>query len=253
MPQDDEADGEPNKADKNNKGTKERNAGLWLIVLTGGIILAVLLFVSVYLPNMTERVKFFTVNALSISILAAIAVQAFIYLKQQEIMRGQLDVMKASIRQTKRFFDLTERPSLGIEGEMEFSQEPNGERYIEVIIKNSGKSPAVQVRSGITTGIQIPDTYVPIDRCPEPAKGEMMGMESRGVIAISGSTYLSSKNLTIEEFEGVIKGELQYFIWIYVTYLKNSRQRKPYIFESYSRYKAENGIFVVCPTHNDAT
>lgn len=252
MPQDDEANGNPDSANKNNKGPKERNAGLWVIVVAGGIFLGVLLFVSIYLPNMTERVKFFTVNALSISILVAIAVQAFIYLRQQEIMRGQLDIMKAGVRQTKRFFDLTERPSLGIEGEMEFSQEPNGEGYIEVVIRNSGKSPAIQVRSGISTGIQIPDTFVPTDRCPEPAKGEMLGMESRGVIAIGGSTFLTSKNLTVEEFDGVIKGELQYFIWVYVTYLKNARQRKPYVFESYSRYRAETGVFAVCETHNDA-
>lgn len=253
MPQNDEANGNPNKANKNNKGSKERNTGLWLIVLAGCIFLGVLLFVSIYLPNMAERVKFFTVNALSISILVAIAVQAFIYLRQQEIMRGQLGVMKANIRQTKRFFDSTERPSLGIEGEMEFSQDPNGEGFIEVVIKNSGKSPAIQVLSGISTGIQVPGLYVPIDRCPEPAKGEMLGMESRGVIAIGGTTILSSKNLTVEEFEQVIKGELQYFVWIYVTYLKTAGQRKPYVFEAYSRYRAETGVFAVCPTHNDAT
>jgi hypothetical protein len=157
-------------------------------------------------------------------------------------------------RQTARFFDITERPSLGIEGEMEWGQDPTTEEgFVEVTIKNSGKSPAVHVLGGMGSGIQVPGKFVPLDHCPEPDTGESFGTKSRGVIAIGGTTYLTGKSLTGKEFKGVLTGKLQYFVWIRLTYLKNPRQKKPYIFESYSRYQADTGLFVVCDTHNEAT
>jgi hypothetical protein len=60
------------------------------ILVFGGILFGALLIVSVFAPNMSERIKFFTVNALSLLVLLAIAIQAFIYHQQREIMERQL-------------------------------------------------------------------------------------------------------------------------------------------------------------------
>lgn len=251
MPDTPQTEGNPQNSQPNNKNLPR--SYVRRIVVYSFIAFAILLGLSIWWPNLAERTKFFTNSGLLLALLIVAIAQVLIYHRQQEIMRGQLDVMKAGIRQTKRFFDLTERPSLGMEGEMEFSQEPTGEAFIQVTIKNSGKSPAVRVLSGISTGIEIPNIHNPMGHCPEPAKGEMLGIESRGVIAIGGTTFLSSKTLTAEEFMQVIEGDLKFVIWVYVSYCKNAGQRKPYIFESYSSYKAETGEFVVCPTHNNAT
>src|SRR5689334_6924184 len=60
------------------------------VLILGGILFGALLMVSVFAPNMSERIKFFTVNALSLLVLLAIAIQAFIYHQQREVMERQL-------------------------------------------------------------------------------------------------------------------------------------------------------------------
>lgn len=76
-----------------------RDWARWLIA-AGLLAFAILVLVSRYLPNLTERVKFFTENALSLCVLAAIVVQAYIYRRQWEVMKTQEGVLE---RQAKSF------------------------------------------------------------------------------------------------------------------------------------------------------
>jgi hypothetical protein len=85
---------------KNNNPTQHKV--VWRIVIAGIIGVVVILFVSLFWPNMAERTKFFTTNALSVLLLDVIIVQAYIYGRQWEAMReqrnamdNQLGVMKA--------------------------------------------------------------------------------------------------------------------------------------------------------------
>jgi hypothetical protein len=80
------------------KNQRVSRSGLWIGV--GALILltafAVLVVITVYFVNEhSERTKFFTVNTLSLSVLVAIIVQAFIY-------RGQWKAMQSGLRQTDR-------------------------------------------------------------------------------------------------------------------------------------------------------
>lgn len=63
----------------------------------GAIGLLILLLVSYLHPSMAERVKFFTVNALSVLVLVAIVVQAIIYRRQWAVMESQRTAMQLQI------------------------------------------------------------------------------------------------------------------------------------------------------------
>ncbi len=101
MPKATQTDNEHNKKAKIKKGVHGNNpllqvkpvglpVSLLKIVALGGILFAALLVVSVFAPNMSERIKFFTVNALSLLVLLAIVVQSFIYHRQRDVMERQL-------------------------------------------------------------------------------------------------------------------------------------------------------------------
>lgn len=67
------------------------------ILLGGAVLLIVLLLISVFLPNLSERVKFFTVNALSLLVLLAIVVQTYIYRRQADTMEKQGSAMRGQL------------------------------------------------------------------------------------------------------------------------------------------------------------
>jgi hypothetical protein len=93
--------------------------GLRRIFVVGGILLAVLLVVSIFAPYMSERVKFFTVNALSILVLVAIVVQAYIYRRQWETMDRQLTAFENQTAQNEWAFRANQRHANATQAQME--------------------------------------------------------------------------------------------------------------------------------------
>lgn len=87
MPQTDHANSDSNKANENDASTSR--AGLRWITFGCCIAFLALLFLSIYLPNLTERVKFFTTNLLSLLVLAVIVFQAYVNRRQWEAMEAQ--------------------------------------------------------------------------------------------------------------------------------------------------------------------
>ena len=77
--------------------------GLRRIVVGALVALGILALVSIYHPNLSERVKFLTGNTLNLLILLVVAIQAYIYTKQWQIMQNQIDN-----------FEITERAYIGI-------------------------------------------------------------------------------------------------------------------------------------------
>lgn len=63
---------------------------LWVLI-GGGIALFGLLLLSIYLPNLTERVKFFTGNFLNLVVSLAVIAQVLIYRNQWHIERARID------------------------------------------------------------------------------------------------------------------------------------------------------------------
>ncbi|MDQ3819794.1 MAG: hypothetical protein M3362_19265 [Acidobacteriota bacterium] len=172
MPEDDKTDNNPQEADNKDERAAVTNArsdrfpiGLRLILFSCGGALVILLIVSIIHPYMTERVKFFTVNALSILVLAVILVQAYIYRRQWEAMQGQLDAMKdqaATMREqvelaTKQVeaINISERAYIGIEtvglSNLEVGKVPR----IVMIIKNAGRTPAKKVKAPGRINIEL--------------------------------------------------------------------------------------------------
>lgn len=68
--------------------------GLRWILGCGVVVLLGLLAASIFVPNLSERVKFFTVNALSVLVFFVILVQAYIYRKQWDIMERQYKISR---------------------------------------------------------------------------------------------------------------------------------------------------------------
>ena len=72
--------------------------GLHRIIRSAGILLLILVLVSIFLPNMKERVKFFTESVLSLFVLLVVAMQAYIYQRQREAMDKQSSAIEGQLR-----------------------------------------------------------------------------------------------------------------------------------------------------------
>ncbi|HYR75589.1 MAG TPA: hypothetical protein VEM96_07075 [Pyrinomonadaceae bacterium] len=133
MPENEKTNNDPGKADK--KDDRTSHAGLWWICIAGGVLLATLLFLSIFLPSLTERVKFFTLNALSLLVLTVIAVQAYIYRRQWEVIERQESVMRESLVETRNLVVQNERAVKAAEDNAKTAQEAlsAGERAYLVI------------------------------------------------------------------------------------------------------------------------
>lgn len=91
MPNNETDNGNSNKPEgRENQNTR----AITLIVVVAAILFVGLALIAWYFVNEhSERIKFLTVNALSLFVLAAIAVQALIYRKQAETMERQWKAM----------------------------------------------------------------------------------------------------------------------------------------------------------------
>jgi len=93
-----DAESDYDNATKNNKRASPR--AVWTIAAVGVVGVLVIGLIAIVLPNMTERIKFFTTNALSVLLLDVIVVQAYIYSRQWEVMKTQERILE---RQAKAF------------------------------------------------------------------------------------------------------------------------------------------------------
>ena len=144
MPENDKTQKDSGEA--NNENHRASSGGLWRICIGGGVLLAALLFISIYLPNLTERVKFFTVNALSLLVLVAIVVQAFIYRRQWDSMREQADIMRENIKETREMFYMANRAYFGIVGVGLTGFEAGNLPIVTIKVLNAGNTPAWKIR-----------------------------------------------------------------------------------------------------------
>lgn len=89
MSEKEQADGDSGNA-KGNNGDATKTY-YWKLVFWGTVAFLALIFVSVNLPYLKDRAKFFTENALSLSILIAVIVQAIISNRQWRAMTDGLE------------------------------------------------------------------------------------------------------------------------------------------------------------------
>lgn len=160
------------KGDKN--GNHAPYGDLHRILIAGGFLFAGLLFGSIFIPNLTERVKFFTVNALSLLVFVAIVVQAHIYRRQWEVMKtqegilerqakafeAQVVAMQESMKIAQQTMIYAQRAYLAI-SERRIDSPDQKYLFFRLTIKNFGLTPASHVRIFATAEMrkQPPDPH----------------------------------------------------------------------------------------------
>lgn len=105
-------DADTGKTNENNDPAQSKV--VWTIVAAGVAGVLAILFVSLFFPNLTERTKFFTTNALSVLVLDVIVVQAYIYSKQWDVMERQVRVAERNVKIAENAFYIGEAPYFGI-------------------------------------------------------------------------------------------------------------------------------------------
>jgi hypothetical protein len=160
MPEDGKANSNSDNADKN--VNRAPQSAVWTIVAAGIVGVVVIGFVAILLPNMTERVKFFTTNALSILVLDVIVVQAYIYRKQWAAMQASLRETRSIIAQNERAVEIAQqnmicaqRAYLSIAlGSANFAN--GGDADFVLRVENAGNTPANDVEMVINDENQRP-------------------------------------------------------------------------------------------------
>jgi hypothetical protein len=231
MKQDNQSDGSTSNA-SNNKPSRFR---LRWIFVAGGVLLVALLFISIYLPNLTERVKFFTVNALSLFVLVAIVVQAYIY-------RGQWKAMQESLIETRNLIKQNERAVKAAEHTADLTDKfsrINSRAYVfidkaaldapissgkfplpKIVLKNSGRSPAYSHR------VRINNAFLAGEAVEKAKKGIMpdLGRVNEKGLGIIGAGQLIFLHWTrgiwktSEDEQLAITGISTYYVWGIIRY-----------------------------------
>jgi hypothetical protein len=124
---------EQNHTEANSEHPKKRNryspraayaqfqllpVGLRYMIWAAFIVVAVVAIVSLFFPNMKDRIKFFTDSSLNVLIVLVVAVQAYIYTKQWGAMTEGLAIERAKTdprlriaEVTAQNFEVGERPT----------------------------------------------------------------------------------------------------------------------------------------------
>ncbi|HEY8187293.1 MAG TPA: hypothetical protein VIF64_14560 [Pyrinomonadaceae bacterium] len=174
MPEKDQAESETKKPKKNDRNPLRAAKllftrlpiGLRRITVSGLIGFLIIVGIAVLHPSLNERWKFGADMTLQLLILLAIAVQAYIYSGQWEAMqaqeqhmRAQVKILKETLVETKRIFDLTERPIIVVtDCDIKGGLAPNRPLRPIVTFVNKGRTAAQRFR--VTVEIAAKPTYI---------------------------------------------------------------------------------------------
>jgi hypothetical protein len=142
-----------------------------LKAITAGLV--VLLIVSVFMPHLAERVKFFTASSLNLFLLFAVIVQAYIYRRQWEVMedqwkavKDQAEIMRKQARSMDESVVFGLRAHVGV-GSFKFDLD---RKRVFIEIENIGKVPAKDIKLEVILSVEIPQEF--ISRIPVAQKVE---------------------------------------------------------------------------------
>ncbi len=174
---------------------------------------------------------------------------------QIDVNRRQWQAMQDGLKQTREMFELTERPSLGLD--FPITVWPRDERDltkgfdVKVVIRNFGRSPAVKGDALLVIGFPL-SAEIPSNACPEPLRVDGDGGRSRLVIPAGGNAILRG-DLTEDEFTEIQQGTRTLLVWVSLEYWGVNGREAPYTFEYYGRLDIKTGYYEVCQNHNEAT
>lgn len=171
MPETDETDGNSQQAKQTNGNAlkaayaqyKLLPVGLKWILKTVTAALIILLVISVLMPHLAERVKFFTANSLNLFLLFAVIVQAYIYRRQWEIMEEQwkavneqVEIMRKQARSMDESVVFGLRAHVGV-GSIKFDLD---RKRVFIEIENIGKVPAKDIKLEVILSVKIPQEFI---------------------------------------------------------------------------------------------
>jgi len=225
--------------DRNDPLLQVAPIGLRRIVIFGGILLLILLAVSIFVPNLSERVKFFTVNALSLLVLFAIAVQAYIYRRQWETMdrqwlamKDQTNIMRNTLAENRETFYIGQRAYIGVVG-VRFAENSyvavGREPVVHITIINAGNTPAwsISARAHLVIGPETPEylTAAEADTIEQTHIGHVMLPKVEKELVIETHVKISH-----DQINKIINNEEYFYIRgrIYFTDISKAQRNFPF-------------------------
>lgn len=191
MPQDDDANADdPVKSDEDKKAS---NTG-WRIIVAAAVIAAVAIVgVGFLYIKESERVAFITVNTLSLLVLVAIAVQAYIYRKQWEAMEEQRDAMTEQGRLMSVSLAQNERSVKAAEKSVKLAEDARRQAMMDSAL---GQSAILFEHDNM--GTQTKTMQGQLDAMREQVALAMKQVEA---INISGRAYIGIESIGLSNLE----------------------------------------------------
>lgn len=234
--------------------------GFLILLLIGGGV--AIIYVSLCILKATDSpppMQFLIGSLFSLLVLIAVLAQATIYLYQWLAMRDVIKQNERLIKTTQRqaraaerhleqareLFELVERPSLGVDGGGVLEDGSPTARVL-VLIRNSGKSPAIHMSANLTCRFVEP---LSVNECPEPGNKISEGLSSRTFLAVNGVTS-AIHHIALDDWAQVQQRKSWLMAHLTVTY--ESLFGKEYYISYYARVNPDGGGFDVCQNHNDA-
>jgi hypothetical protein len=121
MPEENHA--KTNNSEESHPDEEASQAGLWRIAAIAAVLAVTIVGVAFLWIKEPDRVAFITVNLLSLSVLIAITVQAYIYKKQWDAMQGQLKAMEDGLTETRKMVGHNERAVRAAEQNVELARQ----------------------------------------------------------------------------------------------------------------------------------
>jgi hypothetical protein len=210
-----QAEGNRHNTQANNKKSAPRYTRR--VVIYAAIAYLILLGITFFWPNLTERTKFFTANGLTLALLIVAIAQVLIYHRQQVIMqqqwkaidtqarhmKGQLDIM----RDAQKSFAVSERAYLTI-SDMRLLPMTIGEPFsISLTLHNGGRTPAWHIETAVESIIA---SALPVDLSPLPPS--VMSEDFIPANAGKQTTIVFEIIVTEEYLGAILAGTATFFV-----------------------------------------
>ncbi|CAN5582478.1 hypothetical protein BH10ACI2_BH10ACI2_23410 [soil metagenome] len=154
-----------------------------------------------------------------------------------------------TLKQTHTFFELVQRPILGIE-KMYPTKDANGNVVVVGELVNRGKTVANVITQKVFSGII--DSNPAILQGDVPAPGKPFAATGPAFIHIGGVRELDFPALVPAAWNDINSGNAILLVWAEITY-RGLTESEQYVLEMYSAWNLANKRFHGCPTHNRAT
>lgn len=217
-----------------------RSAPYWQLTMrmVGATVLGIFIIWMICRANLTEPAIFWQTLIGAISsylVLMAMFVQASIFWRQWQ--------------QTKAFFEMIERPALGIVRTLP-ERRSDGSVAIKTVIANSGKTYAKIVYQAFWwDGIQTSDGLL-AGNIPLPGDDPTVSPITQSFIHMNGVREYVHCVLDADKWKEVTSGACILVLWMKLQYM--GLTDKVHTFESYTAFNPANGAFIDCPTNNYA-